>query len=349
MKTDYYLDFLQYYNRAYVLQNLVNLGNMRPHYLIDDNLMCSVSIYDTVKRRHAGFSNVLEDVWFGSDAPKYFKWDKQHKEFCRRCNHLRATLTFKDWAYLFMVHRLTGSGASFEKDHGYRNSIIPYIVNFHTMEGMRKCIQGWNKPMFTSIGNQIPMFPKKSQWKPTKFKYETAGKYYICEELPKIITKLHYWLKTSDSPVGIRDVVDWLCNEHEQLGFKKFHFQFTAFAADLADYMPEHVLEGSMMYYGKNAKKAMDLLVDRKESKCKTKAAFYDFVMSMLVEDTGNFPKDLEDVLCDYIRYVENYIPESKEKTYEGLDRRSVFNNSMIKNHPVGRQRWMLNTDKWKW
>ena len=47
--------------------------------------------------------------------------------------------------------------------------------------------------------------------------------------------------------------------------------------------------------------------------------------------------------------YVENYIPDSKQKTYEHLDRKTVWNSSTIVDHPKGRQKWKLNTDQWEW
>jgi hypothetical protein len=70
-----------------------------------------------------------------------------------------------------------------------------------------------------------------------------------------------------------------------------------------------------------------------------TKDQFYDAVMAQAVLDTKGDPRDLEDVMCDFIRYQENYIPDNREKTYAHLDRTKVWNNSAIKDHPKGRQR----------
>mgnify|MGYP000228329697 FL=1 len=128
---------------------------------------------------------------------------------------------------------------------------------------------------------------------------------------------------------------------------KRFHFQYTALVADLADYYPDLVEESSHMYYGKNAKEAMDLFAVKEKKVTKNK--FYDLVMEEAKARTGAFPKDLEDVMCDYIRYVENYIPDNKQKTYTNVDRKKIWNTSMIENHPKGRQKWMLNTEKWIW
>ena len=71
--------------------------------------------------------------------------------------------------------------------------------------------------------------------------------------------------------------------------------------------------------------------------------------MEAAVRDTGGAPRDLEDVMCDYIRWVENYIPDSKQKTYEHLDRTKIWNSSSISNHPKGRQKWKMGTEHWTW
>src|SRR5690606_19603656 len=55
-------------------------------------------------------------------------------------------------------------------------------------------------------------------------------------------------------------------------------------------------------------------------------------------------PYDVEDVACDYIRYIENYVPDNKLGSYRHLDLKKVFNNSSIVDHPKGRQRWQFQT-----
>ena len=79
------------------------------------------------------------------------------------------------------------------------------------------------------------------------------------------------------------------------------------------------------------------------------KDLYYDYVMEAAVRDTGGAPRDLEDVMCDYIRWVENYIPDNKQKTYEHLDRTAIWNTSSITNHPKGRQQWKIGTEHWIW
>ena len=41
--------------------------------------------------------------------------------------------------------------------------------------------------------------------------------------------------------VNIREIVDYMCEWNRERGMKRFHFQFTATAADLADYYPDMI------------------------------------------------------------------------------------------------------------
>ena len=189
------------------------------------------------------------------------------------------------------------------------------------------------------------MFPKPAQG------YDKGGKLFMCEYMPQLARdtwrKVDKIIKRENRKATIREVVDFMCEWNRARGMKRFHFQYTAAAADLADYFPDYVDPDSHMYYGKNAKESMDMMAT-KNGRYK-KDLFYDYVMEEATNKTGGAPRDLEDVMCDYIRYVENYIPDSKQKTYEHLDRKTVWNSSTIADHPKGRQKWKLNTDQWEW
>ena len=44
--------------------------------------------------------------------------------------------------FVFMCHRITGSGASFENDHGYRNNIMQYWgTQFGKLGVKKKCVK----------------------------------------------------------------------------------------------------------------------------------------------------------------------------------------------------------------
>ena len=70
------------------------------------------------------------------------------------------------------------------------------------------------------------------------------------------------------------------------------------------------------------------------------KEAFLDEVMMEIYRETGSLPYNAEDVCCDYIRYVENYIKPGEH--YDHLDRDLIWNSSSIIDHPFGRQKAML-------
>ena len=68
-----------YYPRALWLEDNCNLGSLSPtseeaNKNVNDPLMQNVDIYNITVRRNAGFSNILEDLWFGDKTPK---WDKK--------------------------------------------------------------------------------------------------------------------------------------------------------------------------------------------------------------------------------------------------------------------------------
>ena len=114
----YYSDFLAYYQKAKLVQEYSNLGGNPYIGSCGDDLIENVTIYDTVERQHAGFQNMLQDLWFGSKAPKYYKWQADHQRRNESYDDQHKFWTRREWLWIFMFHRITGSGASFEEDHG---------------------------------------------------------------------------------------------------------------------------------------------------------------------------------------------------------------------------------------
>ena len=124
---DIFVDY--YYPKAKWLQNNVNWGPLdyegpEAAKAIDDPLMQKIDIYDCFTRNAAGFSNVLQDLRFGSKTPKWRWQDKDRRELNTKNDLIKWDT--KTWMYVFLSHRVTGSGASFESDHGYRNNIIQF-------------------------------------------------------------------------------------------------------------------------------------------------------------------------------------------------------------------------------
>jgi hypothetical protein len=298
--TKYYDDFLQYFSKAKLLEE-----GKHP---VGDPLMDTVPIYDCVHRRCAGFSNVLEDIMRKGKM------------------HLMRGKTFKETLTVFLIHRLTGSGASFEHDHGYRNSCI-----FDMLESCQNSSEWvdflitYKKPMFTTLGNQTPLFPKPEP------PYKKGSQVYFTKYLEPIVSDFADFLDLLGQS-SICDAVDFCLDWHKRNGIKRFLFVLTAFVIDVAEYFPEKVNPDSDVYLGKNSIEALELIFGHRFKSQK----LHDVAIRHLIKATGsvNTPYDMEDVVCDYIRYVENYLPK---KGYEE-HKESLLNNSLVKDHPKGRQ-----------
>lgn len=263
-----------YYPRATWLQDNCNLGNKsytceEANEIVNDDLMQNITIYDCYQRRAAGFSNVLNDLQVDSSI----KWD------------------LPTWLYTFLVHRITGSGASFQEDHGYRNNVVQYFSPCKTISDKQLMIIEYRdkkKPMFTSKGNQPPV-PRKGV---SNVDFMLNELPYLCDLLADFITQRKRKHK---------EVVDFLNDYNIKNGHRRFNFQYAALSMDISDYFPDLVDETSHTYLGSNAKKCIKLVIpDIKDE---------DKAMDVVVEKTGGLPKDLEDVLCDFVRFGQNYDP----------------------------------------
>jgi len=314
--TRYFDDFLLYYKKAEILEKR-NFSILPPDTKCDDPLMDHITIYDTIHRKYAGFSNMLQQVWYGSSNPKVHQRVPEFDELKHKWD--RTT-----WLYVFLVHRLTGSGASFQHDHGFRNTILPTLARqCSEIDCMTEVIRKWSVPMYTSIGNQIPAFPKP------KDGYANGGKYYLCELTPHMARDLMQWFDSNGGTKGIREVVDWCLDWNTEHGCKRFKFVMTAFVMDIAEYMPDLVDPRSHANYGKNAMESLDLMYSPEAGESRN-AAFYDKAMDHLCQTVGGMPYDVEDVLCDSIRYWENYIP----KGYSHLTLDQIQTRTTIVGHP---------------
>ena len=299
-----------YYPRAKWLQINVNWGEL--DYLgseakanVKDDLMQWIDIYDCYTRNAAGFSNVLQDLKFGSKTPKW-RWQKKLRREITTKND-SINWKFNEWLYTFMCHRITGSGASFEDDHGYRNSVIQYWSKCRDLQDMKEDLlenKAKKVPMFTSIGNQPPA-PKKG----------TTNVDFMINELPTLIDEFGDWLVKQKR--GHKEIVDFLNQHNAKMGHRKFNFQYAAFSMDCSDYYPEYCDVDSHTYLGNNAIRCMQMM-------CKGYKA--DDFMDMLSERTGGRAKDLEDVMCDFVRFGQNYVPRGNG-TFDHIPE-DITNNS---------------------
>lgn len=282
-----------YYPKAGWLQDNVNWGELdyegdEANKVINDPLMQKIDIYDCKTRNAAGFSNVIQDLWFGSKTPKW-RWQSKERRVISASNDTIKWDT-KTWMYAFMCHRITGSGASFENDHGYRNNIIQHWGKHRDIKDMSEDLitsKASGKPLFTSIGNQPPA-PRKG----------VSNVDFMTKELPDLIDRFGDFIMAKRR--GHKDIVDYLNGYNKEVGHRKFNFVYAAFSMDCSDYYPEYTDVDSHTYLGNNAVRCMKRLSTGWKP---------DAFMDLLRERTGGKPKDLEDVMCDFVRFGQNYVP----------------------------------------
>lgn len=349
--TRYYEDFLDYYDKAKRQQEACNLGPM-PHaeFKLGDDLMENVTLYDVVERKYAGFSQIMNDCFYGCgfDHPYDFQarlgTQTKEREHTRQLwMEARNHFGLPEWLYVFIVHRVTGSGINYAKQpSGYHNTILmdeefastTWRSGDHAIEAMARRVLSYEKPKYTSIGYQFPKFPK-----PDESIAKRGGDWYLFSYAPRLARDLASFLERSDRLLALREVGDFMFEWNRKNGLNAYRFQYAAVIADIADWFPQFVDRESPFYYGTNAIECISYLADKPRG-MKTQD-FLDSVMRKIYEDTGSVPYNAEDVCCDYIRWVENYCKPGH--AYNHIDLDKVWSSSSIKDHPRGRQKAMLD------
>jgi hypothetical protein len=355
--TRYYEDFLRYFQMAALQQNQCNVCELPPYGMmkhmdcsIPDPLMKNVELYDVVERKYAGFSQIVNDCFYGwTDKHPYWKKMEVEKVTTQRievatswsAGQAMKKFGLSDWLYLFILHRVTGSAINYAtKPTGYHNTILPVLSNCSNIKDMTDVVRGYKKTFYTSVGYQFPAFPKP----PADSGFKRGGDYFLCEYAPKLAQELARFLygghRITQSPRRhtLREVGDFMLDWNTSHGLRRFKFQYSAVVADIADWFPEYVHRESSFYYGSNAVECIKYLATPKVRM--KEIDFLDAVMKRVYKDTGSVPYNAEDVCCDYIRYVENYVRPGAD--YDHLDLDNVWNTSMIQDHPFGRQKGML-------
>ena len=339
----YYDEFIRYFNLAKDQQVKCNLGTI-PYLQSDmhDDLMEHVELYDVVERKFAGFSQIVNDVFYGwtPDHPYWHKMEvgihtHQRKDVATKWTGKHSDFKLPEWLYVFILHRVCGSGINYaKKPSGYHNTILFDLYDCKNIEEMVVLVNAYQKPIYTSVGYQFPSFPKV----PSNKHYRRAGDYYLSEYAPRLAREMAEWLE-SGTKRDLREIGEYMLSWNVKNGLKKYQFQYAAVIADIADWYPQYVNKDSMFYYGSNAVECLSYLATPRE-KMKTER-FLDLVMEKIYDDTGSYPYNAEDVACDYIRWIENYVRPGED--YNHLDRDAIFSSCRIKDHPYGRQRAMLH------
>lgn len=339
--TKYYDEFLRYYQMAKTQQEECNLGRIKhADSSVQDDLMKHVELYDVVERKYAGFSQIVNDCFYGfsEDHPYWNKMKeglmtKQRETVSKNWTGKRNVFGLKEWLYLFLFHRLTGSAINYsKKPSGYHNTLLFDMHKADDIPQMTQIIKQAIKPFYTSVGYQFPSFPKPQG------RYKRGGDYFLCEFVPRLAEDLARYLETPGKK-NLREVGDFMFKWNADYGLRAYRFQYAAVIADIADWFPDFVNRESPFYYGTNAIECIEYLATK--SIKMPKQDFLDAVMMKIYEDTGSFPYNAEDVACDSIRWIENYVKPGSD--YDHLDFDHVWNSSSIKDHPYGRQKAMLD------
>lgn len=334
----YFGEFLRYHKMAEVQQRECNLGPLaHGEGSIQDPLMQNVHLYDVVARKYAGFTQILLDLWYG-DTPVHPYAGRMHevrKPIAWSFTGAIARWGLAEWLYVFILHRVTGSGINYaKKPSGYNNTILPLLHNCDDLGDLVKKVGevlSGPTPAYTSVGYQFPRFPPKET---PAGRYKRGGDRFLVEFAPSLAQDMAAYL-TQGQPKRLRELGGWMFEWNREHGLHAYKFQYAAVVSDVADFYPDLVDRRSMFFYGTNAVECISYMTGGKRSE-----RHLDAVMERAMDATGNVPYNLEDVACDFIRWVENYVKPGAD--YDHLCRDSVWNTSQIQDHPFGRQRPML-------
>ena len=342
--TEYYDEFLRYFALASEQQDKCNTGLIEHKDLVlHDDLMENVTLYDVVERKYAGFSQIVNDCFYGwTDEHPYWermkagKATKQREMVAKDWTGKHSDFDLPEWLYIFILHRVCGSAINYAtQPSGYHNTILFDLHKAKTIEQMTQIVNSYPIPFYTSVGYQFPAFPKP----PAGSKYKRGGDYYLTEFAPRLARDMAEWLQKSNAKKDLREIGEFMFEWNKYNNIRVYQFQYAAVIADIADWYPQYVNLDSMFYYGTNARECISYLA--KPTGKMSQDAILDKIMMRAVKDTGGHPYNLEDVMCDFIRWCENYIRPGAH--YDHLDFDRVWSSCRIKDHPFGRQKPMLD------
>ena len=354
----FFEDYMRYLRNAWILEQKKLGREGYENAVTGDYLMDNVDIYDVTDRQYAGINDVIQDLAQKNHPvhnPKLkFRqlWraqpvdrapDISYIDQLKSYHSLSDRWTRKEWMYIWMVHRITGSAASYVADHGYRNTIIPELAQFDTIPEMADFIYQYNLGFYTSAGCQIPGFPKlhnqhcmPHQHNYSALKSKGQGKLFLCTLAPLLIDELHKeFEKHRNAPTRMthREVMDFACQFNKRRKFNQFAFQYALFAADCSDYLPDVVDPESLVHYGTNSVKALKLMTEGGKSRY-----FDDTAIRIRNEFEKRYNirlkyKGIENSLCDYMKYLKESVPKNYPLAAHVDKSRLVRNTSIVPRH----------------
>jgi hypothetical protein len=138
----------------------------------------------------------------------------------------------------------------------------------------------------------------------------------------------HIFEKVTKEKMEIYQVTDYGNEYLKEQGFKKQNFVLTAFAADIAEYMPQYVNPKGYVYCGTNAVRCINAIFPKVSKKVKD-FEYLNEVLQFLSDRYNLNPIDCEDArACDVVRYFQEY--QSPDHVIKN-DGRKMLNNSVLK------------------
>ena len=232
--TKYYDEYIRYFNLALDQQKKCNVSNEPPYGMLshaesdmNDELLHHVELYDVVERKYAGFSQIVNDCFYGwtEEHPYWKKMEagkitRQREVVAKDWTGKHADFKLPEWLYIFILHRVCGSAINYStKPSGYHNTLLFNLHKAKTIEGMVEIVNKHPKPFYTSVGYQFPSFPKP----PAGSSYKRGGDYYLSEYAPRLARELAEFLEKGGKR-DLREIGDFMLKWNVDNGLRQYHF-----------------------------------------------------------------------------------------------------------------------------
>lgn len=295
-------NFTNYYEKARKMQHINFEGNDKGYTEqdVDDPLVWHIPIYDVVNRRFAAFSSLPEALHYKSKDPK---GNGKHYE--------AASVSHYDFLYMCYLFRLAGSGINYIPSsnddpmgsHGFGNFWIDKLLRKGYYKRKTWVDMMPDSKFADSKGYMLPLI-------------KGGIKSFVQKDSEDLFDFLMI-MTEQIGPTDIYKIVHWGNNWLMHEGYNRQNFVLCAFAMDLAEYSPDRVNPNSKVLLGSNAVKCYkDVFPGRKNT-----FEEHNKALKELCEMTGGIskPMDMEDVMCDYVRYINNYQSPAHVKANSGI------------------------------